>query len=83
MPLIPALGRQRPGNLCEFKASMVYKVRPCLKNKKTPNKQNPQPVYQYMHLLLQMDTPCLLEEGDLEARTYTRNIIELERCSLR
>ena len=25
MPLIPALRRQRQGNLCEFKASLVYK----------------------------------------------------------
>jgi hypothetical protein len=26
MPLIPALGRQRQANLCEFKASLVYRV---------------------------------------------------------
>ena len=26
MPLIPTLGRQRQGDLCEFKASLVYIV---------------------------------------------------------
>ena len=26
MPLIPALGRQRQADLCEFEASLVYKV---------------------------------------------------------
>jgi hypothetical protein len=26
MPLIPALGRQRQADLCEFKASLVYTV---------------------------------------------------------
>ena len=26
MPLIPALGRLRQADLCEFKASLVYKV---------------------------------------------------------
>jgi hypothetical protein len=26
MPLIPALGRQRQVDLCEFEASLVYKV---------------------------------------------------------
>ena len=26
MPLIPALGRQRQGDLCEFEANLVYKV---------------------------------------------------------
>ena len=26
MPLIPALGRQRQADLCEFKASLVYSV---------------------------------------------------------
>ena len=26
IPLIPALGRQRQANLCEFEASLVYKI---------------------------------------------------------
>jgi len=26
MPLFPALGRQRQADLCEFKASLVYRV---------------------------------------------------------
>ena len=26
MPLIPALGRQRQADVCEFKASLVYRV---------------------------------------------------------
>ena len=26
MPLIPALGRQRQANLCEFEAGLVYRV---------------------------------------------------------
>jgi hypothetical protein len=26
MPLIPSLGRQRQADLCEFKASLVYRV---------------------------------------------------------
>jgi hypothetical protein len=26
MPLIPVVGRQRLANLCEFKASLVYRV---------------------------------------------------------
>jgi hypothetical protein len=26
MPLVPALGGQRQGNLCEFEANMVYRV---------------------------------------------------------
>ena len=44
MPLIPALGRQRQADLCEFKASLVYIVssrparatqgNPVLENKK-------------------------------------------------
>ena len=43
MPVIPALGRQRQADLCEFKASLIYSVssrtaratkRPCLKKKK-------------------------------------------------
>ena len=28
MPLIPALGRQRQVDICEFEASLVYKVSP-------------------------------------------------------
>jgi hypothetical protein len=28
MPLLPALRRQRQADLCEFKASLVYKVSP-------------------------------------------------------
>jgi hypothetical protein len=28
VPLIPALGRQRQADLCEFKASLVYKLNP-------------------------------------------------------
>ncbi|CAO2577223.1 hypothetical protein LEMLEM_LOCUS19 [Lemmus lemmus] len=44
MPLIPALGRQRQADLCEFKASLVYRAssrtgtkateKPCLKKQK-------------------------------------------------
>ena len=30
-PLIPALGKQRQVDLCEFKASLNYRVRPCFK----------------------------------------------------
>jgi hypothetical protein len=26
MPLIPALGRQRQADLCEFEASLIYRV---------------------------------------------------------
>jgi hypothetical protein len=46
MPLMPAFGRQRQADLCEFKASLFYMVssrtpraveRPCLKN--TPPKE--------------------------------------------
>jgi hypothetical protein len=33
-PLIPALGRQRPEDLCEFEANLVYTVRCCFKNEK-------------------------------------------------
>jgi hypothetical protein len=28
MPLVPALGRQRQEDLCEFEASLVYRVSP-------------------------------------------------------
>ena len=48
MPLVSALGRQRQVDLCEFKASLVYRLssrttrvtqkNPVLKNK-NPNKQ--------------------------------------------
>ena len=31
IPLIPALGKQRQVDLCEFKASLNYRVRPCFK----------------------------------------------------
>jgi hypothetical protein len=55
MPLIPGLGRQRQANLCEFKASLVYKESSkiakttteehCLKKPNQPtnqtSKQNP------------------------------------------
>ena len=44
MPLIPALGRQRKEDLCEFEASLVYRAsartgykateKPCLEKKK-------------------------------------------------
>ena len=50
MPLIPALGRQEPADLCEFKASQVYRVsfrtartavqrNPVLKTNKQTNKK--------------------------------------------
>jgi hypothetical protein len=45
MPLIPALGRQRQVDLCEFKASLVYTGQPGLlernpiSKKQTTNKQ--------------------------------------------
>ena len=48
MPLIPAFGRQRQVDVCEFKASLVYRVssrttratwrNPVLKNKQTNKK---------------------------------------------
>jgi hypothetical protein len=38
MPLIPVLRRQRQKDLCEFKTSLVYRVRPCLKNQTSENK---------------------------------------------
>ena len=45
-PLIPALGRQRQMDLCEFKASLVYKVEDrqgCIEKRcqKNNNKKNP------------------------------------------
>jgi hypothetical protein len=52
MPLIiPAFGRHRLGDLCEFEASLVYKAslgqsglcyieKPCLETKKQTNKQS-------------------------------------------
>jgi hypothetical protein len=55
MPLIPALGRQSQGDLCEFEAGLVYRVssrtardieKPCLKKlnlKSNKNKQTNQP----------------------------------------
>ena len=39
MPLIPALGRQRQMDLCEFKASLVYKV--SSKTARTVSQRNP------------------------------------------
>ena len=49
MPLIPALGRQRRVNLCEFETSLVYSEfqdriqsyteKPCLKKPKMKNKK--------------------------------------------
>jgi hypothetical protein len=45
MPLIPALWRQRQADLCEFEASLVYKVSPvqpglCYTEKPCLEKQN-------------------------------------------
>jgi hypothetical protein len=44
--LIPALGRQRQADLCEFEASLVYKVSPgqpalCNTEKPVSEKKNP------------------------------------------
>jgi hypothetical protein len=60
MPLISALGRQRQADLCEFKASLVYKVgsrttiatqrNPVSTNKQT-NKQTNKPTNQQMKLV--------------------------------
>ena len=51
MPLIPVLGRQKQGDLCEFEASLVFMVsfrtarttleRPCLETNKQTNKDLP------------------------------------------
>ena len=50
MPLIPALGRQRQEDLCEFKANLVHRMsskpggaieRPCLKKKEKGKSQRP------------------------------------------
>jgi hypothetical protein len=38
-PLIPALGKWKQGDLCEFMASPRYTVRPCFKNTKKKNKK--------------------------------------------
>jgi hypothetical protein len=42
MPLIPALGRQRQAVLCEFKASVVYRVssRTAKVAQKSPDSKN-------------------------------------------
>ena len=50
MPLIPAPGRQRQADLCEFEASLAYRVsfrtaratqgNPVLKNKNNSNNKN-------------------------------------------
>ena len=42
MPLIPALGRQWQGDLCEFEVSLVYRARTVTQRKpvsKKPNKK--------------------------------------------
>ena len=61
MPLIPALGRKRQADLCEFEASLVYRVsfrtvrdtqrNPVLKNKNQKNKKLHTLIFVYMNVL--------------------------------
>jgi hypothetical protein len=48
MPLVPALGKQRPTDLCEFKVSLIYREssrtiiatqKPCLEKTKEEKKE--------------------------------------------
>ena len=43
MPSLPALGRQRQVNLCEFKVSLVYKGQPTLQRDPVLKNQNQKP----------------------------------------
>ena len=55
MPLIPALGRQRQAELCEFKASLVYRASSRTGSKATqrnPISKNPKEksqIYRHLH----------------------------------
>lgn len=69
MPLISAVWRQRQGGLYEFKASLIYTVRPYLKTKQNKFfsfklKHTAHPLYAYIDIaqtycvLAQIKRPC-------------------------